>query len=44
MELVSGPTWISWRIDVYVELFPIDDAVGQRAGSHDIDDQCSVST
>ena len=43
MNLLSGPTWIAGRIDVYVELFPIKNAVGQRAGSYDIDHQCSMS-
>src|SRR5215831_3903921 len=42
--LLSCPTWIGWRFNVYVELFPIDHAVGQRAGCHDIDHQCSMRT
>ena len=43
MTLLSGPTWISGRIDVNIELFPIKNAVGHRAGRHDIDNQCSMS-
>jgi hypothetical protein len=43
MTLLPGPTWIGRGIDVYIQLFPIDNAVGQRAGRHDIDHQCSMS-
>jgi hypothetical protein len=41
MNLWSGPTWIGGKIDV--ELFPINNAVGQGAGSHDMNNQCSMS-
>ena len=43
MNLVFAPTWIVGRIEVYVELFPINHAVGQRTGSHDMDDERSMS-
>src|SRR5437773_1097054 len=40
-DLWLAPTWIGWKGEVSVELFPIDDAIGQNAGGHQMDDQCT---
>lgn len=38
MPLLFGSTEIGRRIDVYIELFPIDNAMSQCTGCHDIDE------
>ena len=42
--LLLAPPRIAWKIEVCVELLPIDGAMRQDAGGDEMDDQCSVST